>query len=108
MQCYSVNKVRMQCKCSATEQIQYECSAKTVQNTVQITTLTLQYILFTTNCQMPSKYYFKFDNLGHDHVVEKPDLRNLIANIKWHKSRKEYFCASSYQLRDMNILNFLP
>ena len=36
------------------------------------------------------------------HMVKKPDLRHLIANINLHK---EHFCASFCHLQDINILN---
>ena len=41
-------------------------------------------------------------------MLKKRDLRHSIANINLHRSHKEHFCASSFRLRDINILTFWP
>ena len=53
---------------------------------------------------------WKFDlaNLGQGNLVHHSQLCRSIANINLHKSNTEHFCASSYRLREINILNFWP
>ena len=45
----------------------------------------------------------KFRSLS---VVEKRDLGHWIANINLHKIYMDNFCASTYSLQDINIVNF--
>ena len=61
-----------------------------------------------TICDILILLNFYLQHLGQDHMIEKVDFRNSIANIILHKSHTEHFCASCFRLREITIFNFWP
>ena len=55
-------------------------------------------------CEILLIYNFDLENVCQGHKVEKQDLRHLIANIIFYKSRNRVFSTSSYRFPDIKYI----